>query len=148
MWPSSVYDGGCVLFQLTAIFLGLAVWVMLQHSSATITIKTKEQSRLSYIRGWLRAALTLLLLLVLTWTFGLVFLDQRNVVMAYLFTVFNALLGIFIFALHCVQNEKVGGVRQYETPCVCRHARPAERSILESACCSPARFMFVVLVCG
>ena len=82
---------------------------MLQHSSAAITIKTKEQSRLSYIRGWLRAALLLLLLLVLSWTFGLVFLDRRNVVMAYLFTVFNALLGIFIFALHCIQNEKVGG---------------------------------------
>ncbi|XP_037090639.1 LOW QUALITY PROTEIN: latrophilin Cirl-like [Pollicipes pollicipes] len=96
-----------ILILLTAIFLGLAVFVMLQHSSAAITIKTKEQSRLSYIRAWLRAALLLLLLLVLTWTFGLVFLDQRTVVMAYLFTVANALLGLFIFALHCVQNEKV-----------------------------------------
>ena len=80
---------------------------MMQHSSAAITIKTKEQSRLSYIRGWLRAALMLLLLLVLCWTFGLVFLDRHDVVMAYLFTVFNALLGIFIFALHCLQNEQV-----------------------------------------
>ncbi|KAG7169475.1 Adhesion G protein-coupled receptor L3-like 6 [Homarus americanus] len=46
-------------------------------------------------------------LLGLTWTFGLLYLNQATVVMAYIFTVLNSLQGLFIFIFHCVQNDKV-----------------------------------------
>jgi hypothetical protein len=49
----------------------------------------------------------LVFLLGLTWTFGLLYLNQESVVMAYIFTVLNSLQGLFIFVFHCIQNEKV-----------------------------------------
>lgn len=58
-------------------------------------------------RAWLRGAIVLVFLLGLTWTFGLLYLNQESVVMAYIFTVLNSLQGLFIFVFHCVQNEKV-----------------------------------------
>lgn len=59
------------------------------------------------IRAWLRGAIVLVFLLGLTWTFGLLYLNQESVVMAYIFTILNSLQGLFIFVFHCVQNEKV-----------------------------------------
>lgn len=46
-------------------------------------------------------------LLGLTWTFGLLYLNQESVTMAYIFTTLNSLQGLFIFVFHCIQNEKV-----------------------------------------
>lgn len=64
-------------------------------------------------RTWVRGALVLMLLLGLTWTFGLLYLNQATVGMAYAFTILNSLQGLFIFIFHCVQNDKVsGGLRR------------------------------------
>lgn len=53
-------------------------------------------------------AFALLCLLALTWTFGLLFLNDSSIVMAYLFTIFNTLQGMFIFVFHCLLQKKVG----------------------------------------
>jgi len=58
-------------------------------------------------RAWLRGAIMLVFLLGLTWTFGLLYLNEESVIMAYIFTILNSLQGLFIFVFHCVQNEKV-----------------------------------------
>jgi len=58
-------------------------------------------------RAWLRGAIVLVFLLGLTWTFGLLYLNEESIIMAYIFTVLNSLQGLFIFVFHCVQNEKV-----------------------------------------
>lgn len=60
-----------------------------------------------FFRAWLRGAIVLVFLLGLTWTFGLLYLNEESVFMAYIFTVLNSLQGLFIFVFHCVQNEKV-----------------------------------------
>uniref|UniRef100_A0A8C1U1M8 Adhesion G protein-coupled receptor L1 n=1 Tax=Cyprinus carpio TaxID=7962 RepID=A0A8C1U1M8_CYPCA len=52
-------------------------------------------------------SITLLLLVSLTWIFGLLFMNDNSVVMAYLFTSFNALHGMLIFLLHCALQKKV-----------------------------------------
>uniref|UniRef100_A0A7N8YCG5 Adhesion G protein-coupled receptor L2-like n=1 Tax=Mastacembelus armatus TaxID=205130 RepID=A0A7N8YCG5_9TELE len=49
----------------------------------------------------------LLCLLGLTWSFGLFFLNESSIVMAYLFTIFNTLQGMFIFIFHCLLQKKV-----------------------------------------
>uniref|UniRef100_A0A8C5F617 Adhesion G protein-coupled receptor L2 n=1 Tax=Gadus morhua TaxID=8049 RepID=A0A8C5F617_GADMO len=51
-------------------------------------------------------AFVLLFLLGLTWSFGLFFLNESSVVMAYLFTIFNTLQGMFIFIFHCLLQKK------------------------------------------
>lgn len=58
-------------------------------------------------RCWTLCSVTLLLLVSLTWIFGLLFINDNSVVMAYLFTSFNALHGMFIFLLHCALQKKV-----------------------------------------
>ncbi|XP_029176788.1 latrophilin Cirl-like isoform X3 [Nylanderia fulva] len=89
------------------VFLSMAIYMMCRHANTTVAMKSKEHSRLASARAWLRGAIVLVFLLGLTWTFGLLYLNQESVVMAYIFTVLNSLQGLFIFVFHCVQNEKV-----------------------------------------
>lgn len=58
-------------------------------------------------RSWVIGAIALLCLLGLTWAFGLMYVNESTVVMAYLFTIFNSLQGMFIFIFHCVLQKKV-----------------------------------------
>ncbi|XP_059469822.1 latrophilin Cirl-like isoform X3 [Neocloeon triangulifer] len=89
------------------VFLSMAVYKMCRHSSTSVPVKSKEHARLASARSWLRGAIALVFLLGLTWTFGLLFLNKETAIMAYVFTVLNSFQGLFIFAFHCVQNEKV-----------------------------------------
>ena len=61
-------------------------------------------------RSWVLGAFALLCLLGLTWSFGLFFLNESSVVMAYLFTIFNTLQGMFIFIFHCLLQKKVSTI--------------------------------------
>ncbi|XP_041446237.1 adhesion G protein-coupled receptor L2 isoform X3 [Xenopus laevis] len=60
-----------------------------------------------FIKSWVLGAFALLCLLGLTWSFGLLFVNEETVVMTYLFTVFNAFQGMFIFIFHCALQKKV-----------------------------------------
>uniref|UniRef100_A0A8C3HJX5 Adhesion G protein-coupled receptor L3 n=1 Tax=Chrysemys picta bellii TaxID=8478 RepID=A0A8C3HJX5_CHRPI len=62
---------------------------------------------LSLHRSWVIGAIALLCLLGLTWAFGLMYINESTVIMAYLFTIFNSLQGMFIFIFHCVLQKKV-----------------------------------------
>ncbi|KAL7845167.1 hypothetical protein AOLI_G00233590 [Acnodon oligacanthus] len=90
------------------ILLNLAVLVitvhrMIRHS----TVLKPDSSRFDNIKCWTVSSVTLLLLVTLTWIFGLLFINEYSVVMAYLFTSFNALHGLFIFIFHCALQKKV-----------------------------------------
>ncbi|PNF40244.1 hypothetical protein B7P43_G07072 [Cryptotermes secundus] len=89
------------------VFLSMAIYMMCRHANASASMKSKEHSRLASARAWLRGAIVLVFLLGLTWTFGLLYLNEESLIMAYIFTVLNSLQGLFIFVFHCVQNEKV-----------------------------------------
>lgn len=58
-------------------------------------------------RSWVKGASVLVVLLGLTWTFGVLFLGGATMVFAYIFTILNSLQGLFIFVFHCAMNEKV-----------------------------------------
>lgn len=66
-----------------------------------------KSTPLSFSRSWVLGAFALLCLLGLTWSFGLLFVNEETVVMAYLFTAFNAFQGLFIFIFHCALQKKV-----------------------------------------
>uniref|UniRef100_A0A8C0B147 Adhesion G protein-coupled receptor L1 n=1 Tax=Buteo japonicus TaxID=224669 RepID=A0A8C0B147_9AVES len=59
--------------------------------------------------SWALGAIALLLLLGLTWAFGLLFVTRESVLTASLFTACNALQGTFIFVFHCALQKKVRG---------------------------------------
>ncbi|XP_058809833.1 latrophilin Cirl-like isoform X3 [Phymastichus coffea] len=102
------------------VFLSMAIYMMCRHANASISMKSKENSRIANARAWLRGAIVLVFLLGLTWTFGLLYLNQESVFMAYIFTVLNSLQGLFIFVFHCMQNDKQ--VRKEYRKFVRRHA--------------------------
>ncbi|XP_072925357.1 adhesion G protein-coupled receptor L1 isoform X4 [Hemitrygon akajei] len=60
-----------------------------------------------FLKSWALGAIALLFLLGLTWAFGLMFINEESMVMAYLFTTFNAFQGMFIFIFHCALQKKV-----------------------------------------
>ncbi|XP_029330955.1 adhesion G protein-coupled receptor L2 isoform X7 [Mus caroli] len=88
---------------LNIIFLVITLCKMVKHSN---TLKP-DSSRLENIKSWVLGAFALLCLLGLTWSFGLLFVNEETVVMAYLFTAFNAFQGLFIFIFHCALQKKV-----------------------------------------
>uniref|UniRef100_A0A8C8VFJ8 Adhesion G protein-coupled receptor L2 n=1 Tax=Pelusios castaneus TaxID=367368 RepID=A0A8C8VFJ8_9SAUR len=88
---------------LNLIFLVITLCKMVKHSN---TLKP-DSSRLENIKSWVLVAFALLCLLGLTWSFGLLFINEGTVVMTYLFTVFNAFQGMFIFIFHCALQKKV-----------------------------------------
>uniref|UniRef100_A0A8C9VVZ0 Adhesion G protein-coupled receptor L2 n=1 Tax=Scleropages formosus TaxID=113540 RepID=A0A8C9VVZ0_SCLFO len=96
--------------------------------SHTTSLKP-DSSRLENIKSWVIGAFALLCLLGLTWSFGLFFLNESSVVMAYLFTIFNTFQGMFIFIFHCLLQKKV---RKEYTKCFrhnyCCGGLPTENS--------------------
>uniref|UniRef100_A0A667ZQA1 Adhesion G protein-coupled receptor L2 n=1 Tax=Myripristis murdjan TaxID=586833 RepID=A0A667ZQA1_9TELE len=106
------------IIMLNLIFLVITMYKMVKHST---TLKP-DSSRLENINNyrvcdgyyntdlpgsWVMGAFALLCLLGLTWSFGLFFISESSVVMAYLFTIFNTFQGMFIFIFHCLLQKKV-----------------------------------------
>uniref|UniRef100_A0A3Q2QNU5 Adhesion G protein-coupled receptor L2-like n=1 Tax=Fundulus heteroclitus TaxID=8078 RepID=A0A3Q2QNU5_FUNHE len=110
---------------VNVIFLVVTMYKMVKHS----TSMKPDSSRLGGIRSWVLGAFALLCLLGLTWSFGLFFLNESSMVMAYLFTIFNTLQGMFIFIFHCLLQKKV---RKEYSKCFhqsqCCGALPSESS--------------------
>ncbi|XP_045568929.1 adhesion G protein-coupled receptor L3 isoform X5 [Salmo salar] len=88
---------------LNVIFLGIALYKMFHHTA----ILKPDSGCLDNIKSWVIGAIALLCLLGLTWAFGLMYINESTVIMAYLFTVFNSLQGMFIFIFHCILQKKV-----------------------------------------
>ncbi|TNN84049.1 Adhesion G protein-coupled receptor L2 [Liparis tanakae] len=91
------------IIMLNLIFLVITMYKMVKHST---TLKP-DSSRLENIKSWVLGAFALLCLLGLTWSFGLFFINEASIVMAYLFTIFNTFQGMFIFIFHCLLQKKV-----------------------------------------
>ncbi|KAH3734241.1 hypothetical protein DPMN_040680 [Dreissena polymorpha] len=68
---------------------------------------TKEKTPTGNLKAWIQGALALEVLLGLTWVFGYFYISEAALPMAYLFTIFNSLQGLFIFVFHCILNKKV-----------------------------------------
>ncbi|XP_051978834.1 adhesion G protein-coupled receptor L3-like isoform X17 [Xyrauchen texanus] len=92
-----------LIIMLNVIFLGIALYKMFHHTA----ILKPESSCLDNIKSWVIGAIALLCLLGLTWAFGLMYVNESTLIMAYLFTIFNSLQGMFIFIFHCVLQKKV-----------------------------------------
>uniref|UniRef100_A0A1A8JSA3 Adhesion G protein-coupled receptor L3 n=1 Tax=Nothobranchius kuhntae TaxID=321403 RepID=A0A1A8JSA3_NOTKU len=92
-----------LIIMLNVIFLGIALYKMFHHTA----ILKPDSGCLDNIKSWVIGAIALLCLLGLTWAFGLMYVNESTVVMAYLFTIFNSLQGMFIFIFHCILQKKV-----------------------------------------
>uniref|UniRef100_A0A8C2GN91 Adhesion G protein-coupled receptor L2a n=1 Tax=Cyprinus carpio TaxID=7962 RepID=A0A8C2GN91_CYPCA len=91
------------IIMLNLIFLLITMYKMMKNSTSL----KPDSSRLEHIKSWVMGGFALLCLLGLTWSFGLFFISESSVVLAYLFTIFNTLQGMFIFTFHCLFQKKV-----------------------------------------
>nr|XP_057921861.1 adhesion G protein-coupled receptor L3-like isoform X3 [Doryrhamphus excisus] len=115
-----------LIIMLNVIFLAIALYKMFHHTAilkpdsgcldninrryydgCVIVEWHCYQDYEPKIKSWVIGAIALLCLLGLTWAFGLMYVNESTVVMAYLFTIFNSLQGMFIFIFHCVLQKKV-----------------------------------------
>ncbi|KAM8793907.1 adhesion G protein-coupled receptor L1-like [Eudromia elegans] len=99
------------------VFLLVTLHKMIRSSAAL----KPDSSRLDSIKSWALGAIALLLLLGLTWAFGLLFVTRESLLTASLFTACNALQGTFIFVFHCALQKKVH--------------RELSKCLRHSACC-------------
>ncbi|XP_023201781.1 adhesion G protein-coupled receptor L3-like isoform X12 [Xiphophorus maculatus] len=101
-----------LIIMLNVIFLGIALYKMFHHTAilkpdSGCLDNINHQDYAPEIKSWVIGAIALLCLLGLTWAFGLMYVNESTVIMAYLFTIFNSLQGMFIFIFHCVLQKKV-----------------------------------------
>ncbi|KAK3577487.1 hypothetical protein CHS0354_026437 [Potamilus streckersoni] len=90
------------------VMLSIALRIMCRHARLTAApMCLKDKSKFEKIGTWVRGAAVLVVLLGLTWVFGVMFLSEDSVAMAYIFTILNSLQGLFIFIFHCLLDTKV-----------------------------------------
>ncbi|MEJ1274705.1 hypothetical protein NN561_005593 [Cricetulus griseus] len=82
--------------------VGYGMPALIVAVSAAVDYRSYGTDKVSWVIG----AIALLCLLGLTWAFGLMYINESTVIMAYLFTIFNSLQGMFIFIFHCVLQKK------------------------------------------
>ncbi|KAJ4943452.1 hypothetical protein JOQ06_005953, partial [Pogonophryne albipinna] len=115
------------IIMLNLIFLVITMYKMVKHST---TLKP-DSSRLENIKSWVMGAFALLCLLGLTWSFGLFFINEASIVMAYLFTIFNSFQGMFIFIFHCLLQKKVSQPQCSKT----KSAKKYSKCFRHTYCC-------------
>ncbi|XP_055498441.1 adhesion G protein-coupled receptor L2-like [Leucoraja erinacea] len=113
------------IIAVNIIFLIITIYKMVKH---TPTLKP-DSSRLENIKSWVLGAFALLCLLGLSWGFGLLFINEESIAMAYLFTIFNTFQGMFIFIFYCALQKKV---RKEYIKCF-RHANCCNRLTTETS---------------
>ena len=99
-----------IVFQIPEKRPTLHVWISVAKNINSFSI-------LFFQRSWVIGAIALLCLLGLTWAFGLMYINESTVIMAYLFTIFNSLQGMFIFIFHCILQKKVSQTDKARQKC-------------------------------
>nr|XP_028588833.1 adhesion G protein-coupled receptor L4 isoform X1 [Podarcis muralis] len=93
----------CLIILVNLIAFGVIIYKVFRQTA----MLKPEVSCYENIRSCARGALSLLFLLGATWIFGVLHVIQGSVVTAYLFTIFNAFQGLFIFIFLCVLSRKI-----------------------------------------
>ncbi|XP_058890688.1 adhesion G protein-coupled receptor L2-like isoform X15 [Acipenser ruthenus] len=115
------------MIMLNLIFLVITMYKMVKHSTSLKPDSSRLENINNYrvcdgyyntdlpgyednkpfIKSWVLGAFGLICLLGLTWSFGLLYINESTVVMAYLFTIFNAFQGMFLLLFLCILQKKV-----------------------------------------
>uniref|UniRef100_A0A0K0CTC0 Latrophilin Cirl n=1 Tax=Angiostrongylus cantonensis TaxID=6313 RepID=A0A0K0CTC0_ANGCA len=95
-----------VILIVNTIFLFMTMCVVYRHSKYIPCRHASDHG--GAIRTWVKGSMGLVCLLGVTWTCGLLWIDDgHSIVMAYAFTIANSLQGLFIFLFHVVFFDKM-----------------------------------------
>jgi hypothetical protein len=87
------------------ILANFVIFVLALRVSITKAFASKGSK--TAVKTGLWGTAVLLPILGLTWAFGALAVDSLSVTMAYLFTIFNSLQGVFVLIFHCLLDSKV-----------------------------------------
>ncbi|CAG9536505.1 unnamed protein product [Cercopithifilaria johnstoni] len=96
-----------IILLCNTVFLVMTLFIVCSHSSIGYTPCKQDRDALKNVRNWLKGSIALVTILGLTWTFGLLWIDEQSIIMAYAFTVMNSLQGLFIFLFHVAFNDRL-----------------------------------------
>ncbi|CAG7786512.1 unnamed protein product [Allacma fusca] len=88
----------------------IILFVALKTAYEMKTTTATSQARQRRYKTWIRGCFSITVLLGITWMPGFVILSNSitvSKIAAYVFVIFNASQGIFLFIFHCLMNEKV-----------------------------------------
>ena len=84
-------------------FFIMAARIMWHHQK-----KNTDKSKVDQYRSWLRAAISLVVIMSLTWIFGILIVKVEELVpLAYIYTIAVAFQGLFIFLVFIVFSKAV-----------------------------------------
>ncbi|KAL1005095.1 hypothetical protein UPYG_G00054440 [Umbra pygmaea] len=120
------------------ILLNLVVLVMTLHKMVHSSSALKpDSSRQDNQRAWTVGSLTLLFLLVITWSLGLVFLSTPSLLLSYLFSSLNTAQALLITILHCTLTRKgrkdYGNCMRHSQCCGCSSTTSSPGSVKGAA---------------
>ncbi|XP_065069938.1 uncharacterized protein LOC135694960 isoform X2 [Rhopilema esculentum] len=85
------------------IIMALAVKVMRKKSK-------KREEKIQEIWYWIKCCSMLVSILGLSWILGIFYISQRSIIMAYIFSILNALQGLALFIFLCLLDQRVQDV--------------------------------------
>ncbi|XP_066930657.1 uncharacterized protein [Clytia hemisphaerica] len=88
-----------ILFNI--MVTGLAFEIMSER------VKDTDQDFKQQVWYWMKGCFVLMFILGVTWLFGLMHVSSSSVALAYIFSILNALQGLFIFIFHCLIDPKI-----------------------------------------
>ncbi|XP_064652128.1 adhesion G-protein coupled receptor G6-like [Lineus longissimus] len=94
----------CLMLVFNFIVFGIVIYKA--YRQREFIIRSNKAKENKSIRTQLCGAASLVSLLGLTWTFGLLNVNEVAIVFSYLFIVFNTLQGVFVFVFFCLLKKK------------------------------------------
>uniref|UniRef100_A0A8C2AI12 Adhesion G protein-coupled receptor L4 n=1 Tax=Cyprinus carpio TaxID=7962 RepID=A0A8C2AI12_CYPCA len=93
----------CLNILVNLLLFAVIICKVYRHT----TVKKPEISHYENIRPCIRGAVTLLFVLGVTWTFGVMHILHETTLTAYLFTFANVFQGMFIFIFLCTPSRRI-----------------------------------------
>ncbi|XP_070567737.1 adhesion G-protein coupled receptor G6-like [Ptychodera flava] len=100
------YGAFLVPFGVVLIFNSV-IFCLVIHQICGLNSRAMTKSERFNIQAQLKAAIGLMALLGLTWTFAIFAISEASLVFMYLFAIFNSLQGLFIFVFHCALKTDI-----------------------------------------
>ncbi|PAV82555.1 hypothetical protein WR25_26683 isoform D [Diploscapter pachys] len=97
-----------IILSLNTVFLFMTLCIIYRHTSGGYLPCRQDKDTTRSVRSWVKGAMALVCLLGVTWTLGLLWIDNgHSIIMAYAFTIANSLQGLFIFLFHVVFSSRM-----------------------------------------
>lgn len=102
----------CIVLLVNTVVFVLVIRQIIRRSSKKLT-KTDSSSTAARLRG----AISLVVLLGLTWVFAFLAVGNFGIAFHYLFALFNSLQGFFIFVFYCLLKKEAQQCWKKALPC-------------------------------